>query len=87
MEDLERYLTEIVQPTIDDFTNDPLSVRLAFIACVVTFHSVDYLAYPARPGACGSNGEKNQRRLRPWIRLRTPSNTLRRLAIPPVQAL
>jgi hypothetical protein len=49
MEDLERYLVEIVEPTIDDLARDPSSVRLAFIACVATFHSVDYLAHPRKP--------------------------------------
>jgi hypothetical protein len=45
MEDLERYLEEVVQPTIDDFAKNPQSVRLGFIACVVTLHSLDYLAF------------------------------------------
>ena len=49
MEDLRRYLEECVEPTIADFERDPSSVRLAFIACVVTFHSVDYLAHPRKP--------------------------------------
>jgi hypothetical protein len=49
MEDLERYLEEFVEPTIADFARDPSSVRLAFIACVAVFHSVDYLAHPRRP--------------------------------------
>ncbi len=45
MEDLERYLDEIVDPTIKEFEQNPTSVRHAFLACVATFHSVDYLAY------------------------------------------
>jgi hypothetical protein len=49
MEDLRRYLEEYVEPTIGDFERDPSSVRLAFIACVVAFHSVDYLAHPHKP--------------------------------------
>ncbi len=44
MEDLERYLDEIVEPTIEDFAKNP-SERHAFLACVAAFHSVDYLAY------------------------------------------
>lgn len=41
--DPKRYLEEIVAPTIAEYEADPLSVRRAFIACVVTFHAVDYL--------------------------------------------
>jgi hypothetical protein len=48
MEDLERYLNEIVEPTIKDFEADPTSVRRAFLACVVVFHGIDYLAYPRK---------------------------------------
>ena len=46
MEDLERYLNEVVDPTIKDFEEHPTSVRHAFIACVATFHAIDYLAHP-----------------------------------------
>jgi hypothetical protein len=35
MEDLERYLKEMVQPTVDDFEANPTSRRHAFLACVV----------------------------------------------------
>jgi hypothetical protein len=48
MEDLERYLKDIVEPTVEDFVERPTSVRHAFLACVAVFHSVDYLAYPHR---------------------------------------
>jgi hypothetical protein len=48
VEDLERYLDEIVDPTIKDFEQNPTSVRHAFLACVVTFHAIDYLAYPRK---------------------------------------
>jgi hypothetical protein len=48
VEDLERYLNEIVQPTIDDLAANRTSVRHTFLACVVVFHAVDYLAYPKR---------------------------------------
>jgi hypothetical protein len=48
MEDLERYLNDVVEPTIKDFKNNPTSVRHAFLACVAVFHSVDYLAYPRK---------------------------------------
>jgi len=49
MEDLRRYLDEFVEPTIADLEKNPASVRLAFLACVATFHSVDYLAHPRSP--------------------------------------
>ncbi len=38
-----RYLEEIVRPTLEEYERDPTSVRRAFIACVVTFHTLDYL--------------------------------------------
>ena len=47
MEDLKRYLNEIVEPTVDDFRKHPSSVRIGFLACVAIDHSVDYLAFPA----------------------------------------
>jgi hypothetical protein len=47
--DLNRYMTEIVEPTISDFEANPTSVRHAFLACVVTFHSIDYLTHPKKP--------------------------------------
>ncbi|MDE5451923.1 hypothetical protein GWE18_03400 [Bradyrhizobium sp. CSA112] len=46
MEDFERYLIEIVEPTVDDFRLKPSSVRVGFLACVAIDHSVDYLAFP-----------------------------------------
>jgi hypothetical protein len=49
VEDLVRYLDEIVEPTISDLEQNPTSVRHAFIACVAVFHSIDYLAYPSKP--------------------------------------
>ena len=48
MEDLERYLNEIVDPVVADFGRNRTSVRHAFVACVVTFHSVDYLTFPRK---------------------------------------
>ena len=48
MEDMLRYLDKIVEPTIKDFEQNPTSVRHAFLACVATFHSIDYLAYPRK---------------------------------------
>lgn len=46
-----RYMEEFVAPTIADFKSNPASVRHAFIACVVTFHSIDYFAYPRSSSA------------------------------------
>src|SRR5258708_36564495 len=46
MEDLDRYLNEIVDPTVAEFEQHPASVRHAFITCVVVFHAVDYRAHP-----------------------------------------
>lgn len=48
MEDFERYLRDIVRPTVAEFEEKSTSVRHAFIACVTVFHSVDYLAYPKK---------------------------------------
>jgi hypothetical protein len=46
MEDLERYLNDIVEPTVDDFRGQPSSVRIGFLTCVAIDHSIDYLAFP-----------------------------------------
>jgi hypothetical protein len=51
VEDLERYLDEIVEPTIKDLEANRTSVRHTFLACVVVFHAVDHLAYPKRSRA------------------------------------
>jgi hypothetical protein len=49
VEDLERYLNEIVAPTVDDFRRTPSNVRIGFLTCVAIDHSVDYLAFPRDP--------------------------------------
>jgi hypothetical protein len=51
MEDMAQYLDTIVEPTIIDFESNPTSVRHAFLACVATFHAIDYLAYPNKTKA------------------------------------
>jgi hypothetical protein len=60
VQDLIRYLKDIVEPTIKDFEKNPSSVRHAFLACVATFHAVDYLAFPAKHRGwrqlCGGSG-------------------------------
>lgn len=59
MEDLVRYLNEIVDPTVADFEKNPTSVRHAFITCVIVFHAVDYKAHPKR--SSGLRGEYKAR--------------------------
>jgi len=59
--DANRFITEIVEPTISDFEANPASVRHAFLACVATFHSIDYLTHPKKPAG---------RRSQWWIALR-----------------
>jgi len=41
--DVEQYIENIVKPTIEDFERNPTSVRHAFLACVATFHCIDYI--------------------------------------------
>jgi len=65
MEDFERYLIEIVEPTANDFSKDPSSVRLGFLACVALEHSVDYLAFPGnRANWDGKTHHANRRDIR-----------------------
>jgi hypothetical protein len=40
---------EVVDPTIADYARSPQDRRLAFIACTVVFHCIDYLEHPKRP--------------------------------------
>jgi hypothetical protein len=48
MEELVDYLADIVEPTLAEFELHPGSRRHGFLACVATFHAVDYLAYPRK---------------------------------------
>ena len=48
--EIEQYLSEIADPTIADYEANPTSRRLAFVACVMLFHAIDYLQYPDRDG-------------------------------------
>lgn len=41
--EIERYLEQIIDPTIADFEANPTSVRHAFLAAVAVFHAIDYL--------------------------------------------
>jgi hypothetical protein len=55
MEDLVRYLDEIVDPTVAEFEAAPTSRRKAFLTCVAIFHAVDYLSHPRKPGNLRKN--------------------------------
>ena len=50
MNELIRYLDLIVEPTFADFSSNPTSVRHAFLACVATYHAIDRVTYPKKPG-------------------------------------
>lgn len=39
----KEYLEEIVLPTVADYERDTQSRRLAYVACIVTYHMADYL--------------------------------------------
>jgi len=41
--DAKQFADEIVDPTIAEFENDRRSRRRAFLACVATFHLIDYI--------------------------------------------
>src|SRR3954471_21172674 len=60
MIDLERYVIDFVDPTIDDFAKNPTSVRHAFLACVAAFHGVDYLAWPDDSGKLRSHLRRDE---------------------------
>jgi hypothetical protein len=50
MDELAEYLELIVEPTFTDFQRNPGSVRHAFLACVATYHAIDRVTYPKKPG-------------------------------------
>jgi hypothetical protein len=69
VKDLERYLSEIVEPTVDDFRSNPSSVRIGFLTCVAMDHSVDYLAFPGdRALWDGKEHRDNRAKLRKQFR-------------------
>ena len=39
----EEYMRDIMQPTIKELIQNRTSKRHAFLACVVTYHMIDYL--------------------------------------------
>jgi hypothetical protein len=44
MSPLTQYLQLIVEPTAEEFINNPLSLRHCFLACVAIFHAIDRAA-------------------------------------------
>lgn len=44
----DEYLRQVVEPTLKDFATNPGSSRHAFLACVATFHVIDYVAGATR---------------------------------------
>lgn len=48
MDKLDDYLEQIVEPTFREYELNPGSARLAFLACVATFHAVDRASYPRK---------------------------------------
>jgi hypothetical protein len=45
------YMTEMVDPTVAEFEAEPTNRRRAFLACVATYHGIDYLVSPGNPAA------------------------------------
>ncbi len=43
-----RYLDEIVDPTVKEYESEPTSVRRAMLACIVTYHAIEYLGLKIR---------------------------------------
>lgn len=69
MRDLERYLHEIIQPTVDDFRQQPSSVRIGFLACVAIDHAVDYLTFSGDRSRWDSKKHQtNRKRLREQVK-------------------
>jgi hypothetical protein len=61
VEDLRRYLRDIVEPTVQDFLRQRSCVRVGFLACVAIDHSVDYLAFPADRAKWDGNEHRRRR--------------------------
>jgi len=58
----EAYISGFVEPTVKDLVANPASQRHAFIACLVTFHLIDYLT-----------GRKSRAILRAEFRRQSPA--------------
>ncbi len=62
------YMAEMVDPTIADLEADPTNRRRGFLACVATFHGIDYLVSGmANAGRCESSPDGSRKRSRLWI--------------------
>src|SRR3954468_4524356 len=46
--DAQAYLECIVVPTLNDYAENVTSLRHAFLACVVSYHALDYMAPPKK---------------------------------------
>jgi hypothetical protein len=62
---VEAYLMEMVEPTIAEFEKEPWSRRNAFLACVTTYHTIDYFPRPPFRGTW-----------RKYVQSRSPTFTL-----------
>jgi hypothetical protein len=49
MNDLAKYMELIVEPTWEEYKRNSVSVRHAYLACLVAYHAVDRAAYPDEP--------------------------------------
>jgi hypothetical protein len=49
MNNLISYLKLIVEPTVEEFRRNPISIRHAYLACVATYHASDRAAHPHHP--------------------------------------
>jgi hypothetical protein len=49
--DVQTYVRQIVEPTINEYVTEPTSIRRAFLSCAVTYHIIDYLTYPKKSAA------------------------------------
>jgi hypothetical protein len=44
MNSLTQYLRLIVEPTVEEFRRNPMSLRHCYLACVATYHAIDRAA-------------------------------------------
>ena len=70
--DAKQFADETVEPTITEFEREPSSRRRAFLACVATFHLIDYLAPRETRDAATKVSTRvpsvrGRRPLRPWV--------------------
>jgi len=58
MNTAQNYFVETVKPTVDEFLNDPFSVRRARLAAIVLYHLVDYVQLQWPGSSIGSISDK-----------------------------